>query len=161
MQIVEMNATPLKIRSAGRPDLTAVMDLYQHLSEGDERASLTVAEEIFERFLTYQGSAIIVGEVAGQLVASCTLVVVPNLTRGGKPYGLLENVVTHRDFRNHGFGGQLLHYASDAAWKADCYKVMLLTGSKKPETIRFYLGAGFEQSKTGFQMRRIPPRTDT
>ncbi|MDC7684240.1 GNAT family N-acetyltransferase [Asticcacaulis sp. BYS171W] len=156
-----MNATSLKIRSAGRSDLTSLIDLYQHLSEGDEKPLLTVAEEIFEKFLTYQGSEIIVGEVAGQLVASCTLVVVPNLTRGGRPYGLLENVVTHRDFRNHGFGRQLLHYASDIALKADCYKVMLMTGSKKPETIQFYLGAGFEQSKIGFQMRRIPPRPDT
>jgi hypothetical protein len=36
-----------------------------------------------------------------------------------------------------------------------CYKVMLLTGSNDPATPRFYEDAGFEQSKTGFQARRI------
>jgi hypothetical protein len=35
---------------------------------------------------------------------------------------------------------------------------MLLTGSKDPATLRFYEEAGFEQSKTGFQARRIPAR---
>lgn len=94
------------------------------------------------------------------MVASCTLVVVPNLARGGKPYGLIENVVTHGDFRNRGFGRKLLDAASDAAWLADYYKVMLMTGSKRPETIRFYLRSGFEQSKTGFQKRRVAVRED-
>lgn len=110
--------------------------------------------------MAYDGSAILVGVIGGVLAASCSLVVVPNLTRGGSPYGLIENVVTHSDFRTRGFGKQLLLAASDAAWQVGCYKVMLMTGSKKPETINFYLAAGFEQSKTGFQKRRIPVRAE-
>jgi hypothetical protein len=35
---------------------------------------------------------------------------------------------------------------------------MLLTGSKDPGTLAFYREAGFEQNKTGFQIRRIPVR---
>lgn len=130
------------------------------MSEGDEKPGLSLAEDIFERFSAYEGSAIIVGKVDDTLAASCTLVVIPNLTHGGRSYGLIENVVTHRDFRNRGFGRQVLLQAADLAWAADCYKVMLMTGSKKPETLNFYLGAGFKQSKTGFQMRRVPVRGD-
>ncbi len=37
------------------------------------------------------------------MVATCTLVVIPNLTRGGTPYALIENVVTHTDHRNKGY----------------------------------------------------------
>ena len=34
---------------------------------------------------------------------------------------------------------------------AGCYKAMLLTGSKKPETLRFYERCGFnERDKTAF-----------
>jgi GNAT superfamily N-acetyltransferase len=109
----------------------------------------------------YEGSTIFVGEVGGVLATSCTLVVVPNLTRGSSRYGLIENVVTHSDFRRNGFGKRVLLAASNAAWEAGCYKVMLMTGSKKPKTQSFYLGAGFEQSKTGFQKRRIPVRSET
>jgi hypothetical protein len=31
-----------------------------------------------------------------------------------------------------------------------------MTGSKDPATLAFYEGAGFEQTKTGFQIRRQP-----
>jgi GNAT superfamily N-acetyltransferase len=40
---------------------------------------------------------------------------VPNLTRGGSPYALIENVVTHHDFRKRGFGKQILNFALAAA----------------------------------------------
>jgi len=82
------------------------------------------------------------------------------LTRGGKPYALIENVVTRADFRNRGFGKLVLQAAMERVWEADCYKVMLMTGSKKPSTLSFYMAVGFEQSKTGFQIRRTAPRED-
>ena len=144
----------IHIRRAVHGDLPGLLDLYQHLAPGDDRPGIEVADNILDRFMAYEGSAIFVGEVDGALVASCTLVVVPNLTRGGRPYGLIENVVTHRDFRKRGFGKRILDAATAAAWDAGCYKLMLMTGSRRPETLSFYLGAGFEQSKTGFQKRR-------
>lgn len=153
--------TVLDIRQADQGDLPALMELYQHLAEGDEKPQLEVAHDLFERFQAYSGSMIAIGLVEHVLAASCTLVVIPNLTRGGRPYGLIENVVTHRDFRNRGYGKQILHYAVEAAWDAGCYKVMLMTGSKRRETLDFYLAAGFEQSKTGFQIRRVAVRKET
>jgi GNAT superfamily N-acetyltransferase len=50
---------------------------------------------------------------------------------------LIENVVTHAAFRGRGFGKQLLQAVVAAAWQVDCYKVMLMTGSKKPSTLAF------------------------
>ena len=63
-------------------------------------------------------------------------------------------------FRGRGFGKKILQAAVAAAWQADCYKVMLMTGSKKASTLAFYGAAGFEQNKTGFQVRRIAPRAE-
>lgn len=94
----------------------------------------------------------------GAILASSTLVFIPNLTCGGKPYGLIENVVTHADDRRRGLGHQVLHFATKQAWDLGCYKVMLLTGADRPDNHAFYAAAGFEQSKTGFQMRRHPKR---
>jgi GNAT superfamily N-acetyltransferase len=51
-------------------------------------------------------------------------------------------------------GTAVLHAAIETAWQAGCYKVMLMTGSKQASTLKFYQDAGFEQSKTGFQIRR-------
>ena len=87
----------------------------------------------------------------GLIVASCTLVVVPNLTRGARSYGLIENVVTHAAFRRRGLGRRVLHHALAMAWELRCYKVMLLTGSREESTLRFYERAGFKRGvKTGF-----------
>jgi GNAT superfamily N-acetyltransferase len=83
--------------------------------------------------------------VDGRLVSSCTLSIVPNLTRGCRPYGLIENVVTHKDFRRQGFGAAVLKHALDFAWDKNCYKVMLLTGRKSEAVYNFYESVGFDR----------------
>lgn len=84
-------------------------------------------------------------------MATCTLTLIPNLTRNMRPYGVIENVVTDPAFRQRGFGTGTLQYALQDAWREDCYKVMLLTGSKRESTLRFYEKAGFQRGvKTGF-----------
>ncbi|MGY8661024.1 GNAT family N-acetyltransferase [Bradyrhizobium sp. UFLA05-109] len=151
---------PLIVRSALPADLPQLLALYPHLDPADRIPSLDVAKRRLEELQRYHGSAIFIGIAEDAIVASCTLIVVPNLTRGGQPYGLIENVVTHAASRGRGYGKQLLHAAVAAAWQADCYKVMLMTGSTKPSTLAFYASAGFEQNKTGFQIRRLPPRAE-
>lgn len=152
---------PLIIRSAQRSDLPQLLALYLHLDPNDGTPPLDIAERRFEDLQKYRGSAIFLGVVEDAVIAACTLVVIPNLTRGGQPYGLIENVVTHAAYRGRGFGKRLLRAAVENAWQADCYKVMLMTGSKKPSTLAFYAAAGFEQSKTGFQARRLGPRDES
>lgn len=146
------------VRPAETADLAGLLDLYQHLTEGDERASPQVAESRLHALNALPGSAVLVGYVSGRLISSCTLVVIPNLTRGGRPFGLIENVVTHSAMRGQGYGKAILAAAVDRAWAEDCYKVMLLSGSENAGTMAFYRAAGFEQSKTGFQIRRITKR---
>lgn len=150
-----MSVDAFTIRSAGPDDLGELMDLYQHLNPGDERPADADAADILDELGRFAGSGVLVGLVDGRVVASCTLVIMPNLTRGGLPYALLENVVTDSRYRKRGYGTRLLHAAIDVAWERGCYKVMLMTGSKDPSTLKFYADAGFEQSKTGFQVRRI------
>ena len=150
--------SPMVIRHALSGDLPQLLALYPHLNPSDPIPSLEVAHRRLEALQKYPGSAVFIGIVDASTIASCTLVVIPNLTRGGQPYGLIENVVTHAQHRGRGYGKQVLRAAVMAAWDADCYKVMLMTGSKDPATLAFYASAGFEQSKTGFQVRRLPSR---
>lgn len=150
----------LVIRPADHPDLPCLLDLYVHLNPDDARSSLENAVAFLDQLIRYEGSVVLVGAIGEVLVTTCTLIVIPNLTRGGKPYALIENVVTHADHRGAGFGRMVLSAAVECAWKAECYKVMLMTGSKKPSTLAFYKAAGFEQSKTGFQVRRVAVRPE-
>ena len=90
-------------------------------------------------------------EADGKIVSSCNLAIIKNLTRGMRPYGMVEHVITHPDYRKRGYGTAVLRKAVDIAREKNCYKVMLMTGHKDGETLRFYERAGFARGvKTGF-----------
>lgn len=150
-----------RLRPATESDVPGLLALYRHLIPEDPPLDPTRAAEIFQRFMGIDGSAIWLACVGDAPVASCALVVVPNLTRGGAPYGLIENVVTHGDHRRRGHGRAVLDAACAAAWGQGCYKVMLMTGSQTPGTLGFYRDTGFAATKTGFERRRIPCRAAT
>lgn len=151
-----MSASRLDIRPALLEDLPHLTALYTHLNPSDPPCPPETAAEALGSINAFKGSAVLIGVLDGILVTSCTVFVLPNLTRGGDPYALIENVVTHSDFRNRGFGKAILKAASQQAFGAGCYKAMLLTGLKQPETLSFYKSARFVQDKTGFQIRNIP-----
>lgn len=75
------------------------------------------------------------------------LTIIPNLTRACRPFGVIENVVTPSAYRGQGrgWGRALLQHALAHAWQARCYKVMLMTGRKDENTLRFYEQSGFER----------------
>lgn len=134
----------LSIRTASTADLDTILDLYQYLHAQDAPMPRAVAEGNLKAITEDPRLDVFIGEVDGEAVASCYLNIIPNLTRGGRPYGVIENVVTHPDHRRRGLGRAILRHALDAAWKADCYKVMLMTGN--PDNIAFYEAAGFDAS---------------
>ncbi|WP_241671273.1 GNAT family N-acetyltransferase [Dankookia rubra] len=143
------------IRPATDGDLHGMLELYRHLNPDDPPVGPAAAAAPWSSLLRSGLTTVLVAEENGRLVSSCTLVMVPNLTRGGMSYALVENVVTHAGHRRRGLGHRVLAAALDAAWAANCYKVMLATGSTQEATLRFYETAGFERGgKTFFQARR-------
>ena len=90
--------------------------------------------------------------------AMVTLHILPNMTQGGRPYALIENVVTHADHRGSGCGRRVIEAAVQRAWEADCYKVMLLTGQRAKARC-FYEALGFSaDEKWAMTLRRAPVR---
>jgi GNAT superfamily N-acetyltransferase len=142
------------IRDVADDELFALLCLYARLHPEDETPAVGDVMPLWKA-LRQDPNQHCLGVYLGEsLVATCTLIVVPNLTRGGRPYGLIENVVTHPDHRRRGFGTAVLRRALELAWERGCYKVMLLTGSRNEATLRFYEKAGFARGiKTGFLAR--------
>src|SRR5690606_38760709 len=100
------------------------------------------------------GLSVLVGVFDAHLVSTCTLVIVPNLTRGAMAYGLMENVVSHTDHRRKGYVTALLKHALAIDWQNGCYKVLLQTGSKRDGTLKFYESVGLVRGiTTGFVAR--------
>ncbi|TXH81088.1 MAG: GNAT family N-acetyltransferase [Rhizobium sp.] len=147
-------AAAIVIRPVTTTDLRTLLALYRHLNADDPMLELQLAERRFADILAHPGMTIFSAFDGEKAVASVTLIVIPNLTRGGSSYALIENVVTHADYRRRGLAGKVIGKAIESAWENGCYKVMLLTGSKDPATLRFYANCGFTQDKTGFQIRR-------
>ena len=143
------------VRRAAQHDLPEVLNLYRHLHPHDPELEAAAAGPVWSKLLASGFMTVIVAQATERLVSSCTLAIVPNLTRGGRSYGVIENVVTHADYRRLGLGRRVLAQALDVAWQADCYKVLLATGSKRESTLRFYEEAGFHRGgKTYFEVRR-------
>nr|WP_255455756.1 GNAT family N-acetyltransferase [Ruegeria sp. PrR005] len=88
------------------------------------------------------------------------MIVIPNLTRGGTPYALIENVVTFPSHRGKRFGTLVLYAATERAWQHGSYRVMLSTGPKTCSTLAFYKRVGLEQPGTGFPKRCVASRPD-
>ena len=139
-----------------RPDeLPQLLQLYHHLHAADAPLpAMEVVDTAWRQMLAQPGMQVFVAEHAGALVSSVTLLIAPNLTRGVRPYALIENVVTDPAWRGHGIATQLLQLAQRTAWDAGCYKAMLMTGRKDEATLRFYRQAGFvDGDKTAFVAR--------
>lgn len=145
------------VRNAGETDLAAILGLYRQLSPHHPVADAAHAPTIWRELLARPGVTVFVADYDGCPAATCTLVIVPNLTQGGRSYALVENVVTRSDFRRRGFGRAVLDAALAAAWAAGCYKAMLLSGRKEETGApAFYESAGFRRGiKAGFEAR--PP----
>ena len=135
----------MNTRRLGRDDLSALLRLYPHLHAADDPLpEVAVIDAIWSEILA-NPRLVYFGGFAGQsLVSSCTITIVPNLTRGCRPYGLIENVVTHADFRRRGLGAAVIDAALTYAWSVNCYKVMLMTGRKDDATRQFYQAVGFD-----------------
>ena len=142
----------ISIRKVQQHELPALLKLYKHLNPIDDPLpDESTLQEIWNQILSDYKINCFVADFNGHLIASCTLVVVPNLTRGARPYGLIENVITHADYRRQGVGRRLIDHALQFAWSHNCYKVMLLSGNKREEIHKFYEKTGFKKGiKTGF-----------
>ena len=139
------------IREAVSSDLDAVLALYLDLHEDSVPEDGERLRSVWAQILGDPNHHLLVNEQYGEIVASCVCVVVPNLTRGLRPYAFIENVVTRADCRRRGYATQCLDRAREIARAAGCYKLMLLTGAKDAATLGFYHRAGFNSTdKTAF-----------
>lgn len=141
----------ISIRHIQSHELSSLLDLYKHLNPTDPLPDEEQLQQVWNQLLNDPKIICWVVDLEGKLIASCILVVVPNLTRNARPYGLVENVVTHTDYRRQGIGKHLLRHVLQFAWSQNCYKVMLLSGANREEAHQFYQQVGFRRDrKVGF-----------
>ena len=131
------------VREAVKEDLDELLNLYLFLHEKNIPENSEYLENTWKTIIEDINHHIVVKEINGKIVSSCVCVIVPNLTRNIRPYALIENVVTNEEYRGKGYATECLNYAKEIAIKNNCYKMMLLTGTKNENTLAFYKNAGY------------------
>lgn len=128
-----------------------LLELYLSLHEDSVPEQSEALEKVWNKILNDENHHLPVNIIDGKIVSSCVCVIIPNLTRGVRPYAFIENVVTHEKYRGRGYATECLNYAKKTAQENNCYKMMLLTGSKEEKTLSFYRNAGYNSTdKTAF-----------
>ena len=139
------------VREIDYNELNELLKLYLYLHEDTIPEMTEHLRNTWDTIIQDKNHHIIVNVVDDKIVSSCVCVIILNLSRNIRPYAFIENVVTHKDYRGRGYATQCLNYAKEIATKENCYKMMLLTGSKDEKTLRFYGDAGYNSAdKTAF-----------
>ena len=134
------------IREAAPEDAEALKVLYfDYLTKypPTEEQDMETWKEILAEYNRDPYNYILVIEEDGQVVSSVQLGIIRSLTHNVRPFAVVENVVTHADYRQKGYASALLQKAAEIAKERNCYKLSLETGSNRESTLNFYRQNGF------------------
>jgi len=147
------------VRDLHRADLPQLLRLYdEHLHASDDPRPPADRVEALWDAIEADPALHYFGAFEGErLLASCNAAVVPNLTRGCRPWAVIENVVCHADHRRRGLASAVLRAALERCREAGAYKVMLMSAAHRGESVHaFYEAVGFDKhAKQAFLWR--PP----
>lgn len=146
------------VREAALSDFDALHALYKELVGRIDVPAGAAGRARLAEVLAHPGTRIFIVEEEARAAAMATLHVLPNMTFGGRPYALVENVVTLKSCQGRGLGRRVMAALVNAAWSAGAYKIMLLTG-RDLGARGFYEKLGFSaEEKHGMTLRRAPKR---
>lgn len=142
----QQGAFSLSIRPAVESDLSWLLDMYAELDMVPEaRLDADKALERFRLMCSYPNYRVYVCEQAGVAVGTFSLLLVDGLAHGGRPHGIVEDVVVTQGLRGTGLGRTMMRYAMARCAEAGCYKMGLSSHLRRDQAHRFYEGLGFDR----------------
>jgi GNAT superfamily N-acetyltransferase len=145
----------VEVRPARDGDLPVVRALLAELHAGDAADlapdATARAEAAFAAILADPRRRLLLAFLDGAPAGTLDVVVVPNLTRGARPYGVIENVVVAAAARRRGIGGALLDAAVAHARAEGCYKLQLISAARRTAAHAFYEAGGFSADFQGYR----------
>lgn len=132
-----------KAKSIDANDLKVLYFEYLTQYPPKEEQNMNIWQNLLDKFEKDENMHLLVVEEDGKVVSSVQMAIIETLTHNVRPFAVIENVVTHINYRNKGYASALLERASEIAREHRCYKVSLETGSNKESTLNFYRNNGF------------------
>lgn len=146
------------IRKAQNKDADDLKTLYfEYLTHfpPKEEQDMQLWKQLLDKFEKDENMHLLVAEEDGKVVSSVQMAIIESFTHNVRPFAVVENVVTHIDYRNRGYASALLKQASEIAKAHNCYKVFLETGSNKESTLNFYRNNGFAIDEKHSCLKRL------
>lgn len=139
-------------RAADLPSLLALFAVSEVSAAAQPRER---AERLWQETLVQPGLHVFVADDGERIGATCMLITAPNLLRGGRRHGVLENVLSHPELRGRGYGKMVVQAALEHAWVMDCHHVLMQSGRADPGVHAFYEAVGFVPGlRTAYVARR-------
>lgn len=148
------SAAGVAFRRAVRADVVGIVALLADDPLGVHRESPDVAPYLaaFDMVDADPGQLLLVGELAGDIVATYQLSFIPGLARGGALRAQIEAVRVAESLRGTGVGAAMIHWAIDEARGRGCALVQLTTDKSRVAAHRFYERLGFTASHEGMKL---------
>ncbi|MBX9934846.1 MAG: GNAT family N-acetyltransferase [Methylobacterium sp.] len=142
-------------RTLPYPDLPSLLALFNASEVSRAIEPLEQAERIWKETLAQPGLFVFVSEERNSIAATCMLITAPNLLRGGRRHGILDNVVTHPELQGRGHGRTVVQAALGRAWEENCHHVLMQSGRPDSRVHTFYERLGFVPGlRVGYVARR-------
>jgi GNAT superfamily N-acetyltransferase len=144
----------LTIRAATSADLPRILALYR---EDELRTELPpAADTLLETFSAIErdpSHELVVAELAGEVVGTLQLTVVPYLHADGGCYiAQVEAVHVATARRGGGIGEHMMGWAIERARQRRCVRVQLTSQKARRDAHRFYARLGFTASHEGMKL---------
>jgi GNAT superfamily N-acetyltransferase len=147
---------PITFRIATAADLPTILALLADDAIARSRTGYLAeptpaVRAAFDEISAAPDNELIVGELAGEVIATLQLTYIPGLSRGGMRRALVEAVRVRADLRGQRIGEQLMEDAMARARARGCGMMQLTTDKRRTDAHRFYARLGFEASHEGMK----------
>ncbi len=143
----------ITFRDARRDDVPAIMAMLADdvLGAGREAADPAPYFAAFDAMQAENGNMLIVGEVAGVVMATYQLTFISGLSLKAARRAQVESIRVAAKFRGQGGGAQMMQDAEARSRAAGCSLMQLTTNKSRGRAQAFYESIGFTASHIGFK----------
>jgi GNAT superfamily N-acetyltransferase len=143
----------VSFRLARRTDVAAIVALLADdpLGQGRDGAELAPYLQAFDEIAANPMHQLIVGESAGEIIATCQLTLLAGLSRQGAKRMLIEAVRVKAALRGQRIGEALMAEAESRARAAGAQVLQLTTDKSRLRAHAFYDRLGYTPSHLGYK----------
>ncbi len=143
---VDFILSQIAFRSALPDDVEPLHDLYRQLIPDEDPDTSDMREALENILANARFGQIVIGELDGQIVATCQVIEYDNLIRSPQRKAMIDSVVVKEGYRHRGIGTVMMQWVLDNLGSETTSKIIVSTAYNRKEAHGLYEKMGFDQS---------------